>query len=175
MYSLSPGISTVNLPSCTSIGTKTFANCANLVNLNIPAATSIGDRAFENCTGLTSLSGRCNSLGNYAFSGCSNIVTVNVTGGSTWNGYCFNNCTSLTTIDVTGYIRIYGYCFAGCTSLNSLTLHSSTLCTLDSPNYFNGTPIANGTGHVYVPQSMMADYEIASGWNGLAWCLWQNC
>ena len=38
------------------------------------------------------------------------------------------------------------------------------MCKLASVNAFSDTPIANGTGFVYVPLSLIEDYKTATNW-----------
>lgn len=53
--------------------------------------------------------------------------------------------------------------FSGC-PLASLTLPGETVPTLESADAFSGTPIADGTGLIYVPVSLVSAYRAATNW-----------
>ena len=79
------GLTTVNLPKCTSIGTCAFDYCTNLITVNLPKCISIGYAAFSNCT---------------------NLITVNLPECTNIEGDAFENCTSLTTIEIIMLLKI---------------------------------------------------------------------
>ena len=68
----------------------------------------------------------------------------------------------------------YGSTFKNCSSLETLVLAGRVLRSLESVVSFVGTPIANGTGHIYVPRKMLdgsdgiATYETATNWSSFA-------
>ena len=41
-------------------------------------------------------------------------------------------------------------------------------CTLSNANVFTGTPIASGTGFIYVPDEAVETYKTATNWNTYA-------
>ena len=49
-------------------------------------------------------------------------------------------------------------------SLTSLILDVPTILPLANTTRLGGTPIADGTGHIYVPESLVEDYKIATNW-----------
>ena len=57
--------------------------------------------------------------------------------------------------------------FYGCQSLNTLILRrSDDICYMNSPTQvFNGTPIASGTGYIYVPAALVDKYKAATNWS----------
>ena len=58
--------------------------------------------------------------------------------------------------------------FNGCTKLTSLILRSETMATLSSTGALSGTPIASGTGYIYVPAALVDSYKAASNWSTYA-------
>ena len=47
-------------------------------------------------------------------------------------------------------------------------LAGGDLCSLDSTNAFTGTPIASGTGYIYVPAVLIDSYKAATNWSTYA-------
>ena len=39
-----------------------------------------------------------------------------------------------------------------------------SVCVLDNSNAFTNTPIASGTGYIYVPYSLVSSYKTATNW-----------
>ena len=132
-----------NNTTITKISSTIFAT-TNLTNIDLPECTSICSMAFENCTNLTTVNlPKCTTLGYQAFSDCSNLTTINLpkctsvnAGGPNLENFgSFYDCTNLTTV-------ILGNCFV------------SYL-----PSMFGNTPIANGTGYIYVPDNVLNEYR----------------
>lgn len=46
----------------------------------------------------------------------------------------------------------------------ALILAGNQLVTLESSEAFNGTPIASGTGYIYVPDNLVEQYKVATNW-----------
>jgi hypothetical protein len=46
--------------------------------------------------------------------------------------------------------------------------NSTTLATLGSTNAFSNTPIASGTGYIYVPDDLVDRYKQATNWSTYA-------
>ena len=58
--------------------------------------------------------------------------------------------------------------FNSCTALNALILGHSAVCPLKATTAFNNTPIAKGTGYIYVPRSLVDSYKTAENWSTFA-------
>ena len=76
----------------------------------------------------------------------------------------FRNCQSLTTADFPAATSIGSYAFNGCTKLTSLTLSKNQVATLSATNALQVTPIASGTGYIYVPDDLVGQYKTATNW-----------
>lgn len=141
-------LATVDLPASESIGGLAFSFCMNLTTVGIPAATSIGDAAFEYCSGLTS----------------TNFQAVISIGTS-----AFYACTGLTTVDFPAATSVGSKAFYACNGLTSVILRSmENVCTLSAVDAFNNTPIASGTGYIYVPAALVDSYKAATNWTTYA-------
>ena len=131
----------------TSVGLYTFYSCSNLESISLPSAISIGRNAFRYCYALTNV----------------DIPLVN-----TLDNSAFSYCTALTRIDIPSVTSIASQAFYRCSSLNTLILRSDTMCTLTGTNVFVDTPIADGTGYIYVPAALLVEYTSATNWSAMA-------
>lgn len=141
-------LGTVNLPKCTNIGLYSFGNCSTLHTLNAPLCTNVSAYAFQNCYELLNL----------------NLPKV----GSIFMN-CFQNNYALQTADFAVAISIAPNSFASCSSLRALILRkSNAICNLVNISAFTNTPIADGTGYVYVPRALTATYQTATNWSNFS-------
>ena len=129
----------------TKIGASAFAYCDRLTSVNFPNVTRIGALAFTYCEQLTiinfpSLIGMDHDA--FTHSGLERVELPNVTGVS-------NNA------------------FAHCTILTTLILSNSKVAN-GGLDMFTDTPIANGTGYIYVPDDLVDAYKAARNWSTYA-------
>ncbi len=111
----------------------------------MPNVTRVNYGCFETCTGLTSLTlPSVNDVESYAMPNCTNLVRVDF---PKLNATNFGMCSS-------------------CKSLTALILRRTDRPTaLAEADYvFLNTPIANGTGYVYVPAALVDQYKAATNW-----------
>ena len=120
-------------------------SCSQLTSVDFPNATYIGDSAFNNCNSLTS------------------IDLPNVTSMGDW---VFEGCNSLTSIDLPENITSIGsYAFNSCSNLSTVIISTNQIITLGDKWVFYNTPIENGSGYIYVPDSLVSSYRSASNWS----------
>ena len=131
----------------TSIGGNAFSGCSSLTTADFPAATSIGSSAFQSCSKLT---------------------TADFPAATSIGGNAFSGCSSLTTADFPAATSISGAAFHLCSKLTALILRSATMATLSSTSAFSSTPIASGTGYIYVPAALVDRYKAATNWSTYA-------
>ena len=115
---------------------------------------------------LTSLTATL--VGAYAFYGDKSLASVSLPLVTSISTYAFYGDKSLTTADFPLVTSISTYAFQNCTSLTSLTLSNAKIATLSSTNALQSTPIANGTGQIYVPDNLVDQYKTATNWNTYA-------
>ena len=86
--------------------------------------------------------------------------------------HVFEYCTALAIVDVPKVTYIGQGTLGRCTSLLSVVLRNvEAVCTLDSlswVNTFRDTPIASGTGYIYVPRALVDSYKAATNWSTYA-------
>ena len=133
--------------NATKVSNNAFQSCSKLTTANFPAATKVGDNAFNACSRLT---------------------TANFPVATSIGGSAFNSCSALTTADFPAVTSISSYAFNSCSALTALILRSETMATVSSANAFTGTPIASGTGYIYIPRVLVDSYKAASGWSTYA-------
>jgi hypothetical protein len=82
--------------------------------------------------------------------------------------WAFEDCISLTSCTIgSGVTSIGQYAFYSCSGLTSITVNATTPPTLGN-NAFQGTPIASGTGYIYVKSASVDVYKQANGWKTFA-------
>lgn len=172
-----PMLTSIVIPdSVSEIGRYAFQNCSSLANVtlsNNSSLTTINQYAFQNCISLTSfiVPKNVTTVAAGAFSGCTSLVditflpTTSTVGLRSFGDGTFQNCTSLETIYLpTTLTTINKELFKGCTNLSSVYIQSSTVVTLADETAFEGTKIADGSGKIYVPNSLLADYLANTKW-----------
>lgn len=129
----------------TSLKWSAFARCQSLVSVDLPNVTWLNYACFDGCTGLTS------------------ITLPSLTESAS---YGLPNCTSLARADLPKLNAVPYGMFEKCTSLTALILRRTDRPTALQENVqaFLSTPIANGTGYVYVPAALIDEYKTATNW-----------
>ena len=162
-------ITEISSSSVTSIGSGAFYWCSALTTVDFPVATSIGEYAFRSCSALTTVDFPvATSIGGYAFSSCSALTTADFPVATDIGKAAFQSCSALTTVDFSVATSIGDYAFRSCIELKSLLLRGNNVCTLQNANAFNSTPIASGTGFIYVPSALIEQYKVATNWSTYA-------
>ena len=83
--------------------------------------------------------------------------------------FAFAYCQNLTTVDSSSVTTIYTKAFLGCSKLVTLILRNPDgVCTLITKNALGNTPIASGTGYIYVPSAFVDSYKAATNWSAFA-------
>ena len=88
--------------------------------------------------------------------------------------YAFRDCSKLTTADFAAATSIGAYTFQICSKLKAIILRSETMATLSNTYALDSTPIASGTGYIYVPRALLSDtdetkdYRRATNWSDYA-------
>lgn len=138
-------------------------------------ATKVRDNSFQFCSSLTAANfPAATSIGGYSFYYCSNLTTVNFPAATSIGSNAFKSCGALAAVDFPVATRIDDFAFQTCSALTALILRSETKATLSSTRAFTSTPIASGTGYIYVPRALLSDtdstkdYRQASNWSTYA-------
>ena len=129
----------------------------------------IGDYAFNNCTALETVElPNAKQIGQQSFVSCVSLDRISFPAVSTIGRACFDKCSGLTSLDCSALTAIERYGFQYCTALGTLILRNGTVCKLYNIDAFISTPIASGTGLIYVPAALVDSYKSASNWSTYA-------
>lgn len=138
----------VDLPKCTTVDSAAFYYCTALETVNLPECRTISSRAFESCKKLQN---------------------VNIPKCTIIESDAFESCKSLKKIDLNVVERISDSVFWNCELLECVKiLNTETVCVLTSKYALSNTPIANGTGYIYVPDALVNEYKKATNWSVFA-------
>ena len=153
----------------TDIRSYAFHSCSNLALTKLPEKlTLIPDYCFYNCAklALTRLPDGITNISTYSFYGCSNLALTELPSGVTYIGAnIFSNCTSLPSMTCLGNVTYIGSnTFIGCSNLSYFALPNVTAVPSLSNSVFVRTPIANGTGYIYVPDTLVENFKAATEW-----------
>ena len=113
---------------------------------------------------ITEIRANATSVGDYAFYYCGKLTSADLQACTSVGSNAFSSCTSLTSVDLPVCISVGSSAFGYCGKLTSLILRSKSLCSLSNSNAFTSTPIASGTGYIYVPKALIDTYKTATNW-----------
>lgn len=144
------GIREINAPNITEIGSLAFAKATNLTSVTTENVTFVGSQAF-------------------IYTG---VIELNFPKLTTCYASAFQYSKSLKKVDIG---EAYGWkiepaLFYSCSALDIFILRAPKLISLGSTNAFMSTPIASGTGYIYVPKTLsdgsdgVATYQAATNW-----------
>lgn len=155
---------TVFSDTATSIRSYCFYGLDSLESIDLPEATSMEQRAFYNCSGLAYVNlPKTTNVHDYAFRNCTSLEEINLPSVTKMYTYAFQGCTALRKVDLSKVTTMSYYNFQNCSALEALIIRTNSVCTVESGN-FNGSGIANGTGYIYVPSSLVDSYKTATNW-----------
>lgn len=187
-------IVTASLPECTWLGGRCFASCSQLTSVYAPSLAYIGSGAFDLDSNLSSITlGACETIENMAFAYCSALTEIDISTCTYIADYAFAGCINLSSVLLTQchYLgfgafegckklseAIFYNCdtiddgaFFGCYSLWSVYLYMDHVPGLGGSSVFTSTPIAGYStsygnyGSIYVPESLIEEYQNAPYWD----------
>ena len=136
-----------------------------LTNVN-SGATKIASYTFYGNTTLESVNFlAATSIASYAFYGCTALQRATFAEATSISTYGFRNCEALKRVDFSNLQNIGNNVFLGSSVLTTVIIRTSAVCKLANKNSFTDTPIASGTGFIYVPDSLIDSYKSASNWS----------
>lgn len=164
-------LESVSVSKAADIGESAFRGCALLETADISGAESLGSSAFSGCGSLRSVRAKkLRTFGNNAFSSCKSLRTIGsgekdslilpeLYNGSFTATNAFSYAENLIRADLRQTPEVAGGVFYGCTNLEALILRSGTRVIISGK--FTDTPIAAGTGCIYVPAALLDEYTAA--------------
>ena len=165
-YNNNISINAIDYVNATSVGNNAMTNCISLKSVNMPVIASVGGYAMANCISLTNVNmPSATSVGSRTMQNCILLKSVNMPVIASVGGYAMQNCISLTNVNMPVVTSVGTYAMQNCISLKSVRLGANQVCTLTNANAFAGTPIARGTGYIYVPDELVDSYKTATNWS----------
>lgn len=165
-------ITNISDDSTEIIGAYAFASCLALTEVSFTNCTEVGVSVFYSDSGLIRADfPKLLKTTQALFSACSALKDVNLPVTNQLRSSTFDGCQSLKKIDLPKVTIINKNVFAKCSMLTAVILRSNTVVELSSANSFNNTPIANGTGYIYVPKTLadgsdgVTAYKAATNWS----------
>lgn len=137
-----------------------FAGMSNIVSLDVSSWKNTAKIMNMNNTFASMLRINNINLGNFDTSSVTNMSSM------------FSNCPQLIKADISSFtsekLTNNSYMFGNCAKLTTLIINNSSLFKMTNANMFQDTPIASGTGYVYVPDNMVETYKSATNWSTYA-------
>lgn len=153
----------------TTIGWGAFSNMASLTSYSFPNVTSVGAYAFGEYYTYNNASFNLPSaieIGEYAFTRMRGLHEIVLPAATTIGAYAFSECNGMTIADLPSATTIGASVFQSCSALTTVILrNTSGVCSLANTNAFTSTPIASGTGYIYVPSILVSSYKAATNWS----------
>ena len=149
-----------------SIGDFALYSCTKLKSVDFPNVTSIGSFAFNGCSALTTVNlPLVGEMGTYVFYSNRALESIYIPLVKELGKSTFYGCTKLTSIDLSVVASIDTKAFYNCSALETVILRSESMCEMLDSNAFDGTPIADGTGYIYVLDDLIEEYRGGTNWS----------
>jgi hypothetical protein len=157
-------IVSVDFTNVISIGTEAFRYCDNLVSADFPNLTTItGSNAFYG-SGLQRVSvPKLTAVPNSTFYG-TQLTELTLESATSLANSCLSTASKLKRLDLHKCKTITGWNALFCESLETLIIRTESVCVVGSDCIHTNTPIAKGTGYIYVPRALVDSYKAATNW-----------
>lgn len=172
----SASLQVLDIPKCIRLhiappdNSVSYVVFGNMTTLNAPKLQSLSGCLRECGLSVVDLPELVEMLDeNKTFYQCVNLKTVKLPKLNTGylNNNTFSNCRALESLDI-GKIPSIGDVAKDCSSLVAVVLRGSSVTNMTTTTSFNNTPIASGTGYIYVPRALISSYEAATNWSAYA-------
>lgn len=157
--------SLTNITINTNVGKYAFYGCTNLKRVVIlNGVTVIGSNAFNGCSNLEYIKFPQSliTVSSYALGGCSKLESVDLQNVTFFADNAFNSALLLKTLKVNVKTTFGGNALRN-SKIEKLVLANDNMSILQGTLGTN-TPIADGTGYIYVPNALLEDYKTATNW-----------
>ena len=162
-------IKKVDLPNVVTVGNRVFLASGNLTTINIPKAETLGIATFGSTTSLeNALLWNVTTIQNQCFqnSGVKILIAPKLT--SVGTQFC-NGANKLEIAVLDNVTAMQGGMgFYNCKELKAVIIKQDTVVPPLTTNVFQASSVASGTGFVYVPDSKVEEYKVATNWSSIA-------
>lgn len=154
------GVKSIDLPNVTTCAAQAFRGCSKLTTVHLPKLETCSTYVFYGSGLVDVYLPELLAVPDYTFAYCNSLVSVNLPKATEIKIQGLRQCTELKKADLGAVETIGQSAFYYCQALTTLIIRTNAVCKSTS-GAFNATPIANGTGYVYVPRSLVEDYKAA--------------
>lgn len=173
-------LESVNLPICTEIKNAAIQDCGAIKTFNAPLCATFGSSAMGQMWKLESINlNAAETLGNNAIVGVqpnagsgknTTLKLVELPALKTANGN-FASFQGMTAMRLGSAVTTLNGNFGRYNTMLDTVIFGQNLAavpTMGNRYVFDGTPIRTGTGYVYVPDALEADWKAATLWSAIA-------
>lgn len=154
-------------PDIVILGDSVFRNYSSLTSVELENIIEVGTYCFYYSSINNLVLPNLQKAGNYSFAYIP-VESVEFPNVTELRPSAFYYCSNLQNASFNKAVLFGNQVFYNCRELDSLTLSSNTMSTLASSNALLGTKIASGEGSIYVPESLIEQYQNAPGWSTYA-------
>ena len=161
-------ISGVYTSGVQTVRESAFRHCLFLTGANLPNAIAIEDYAFYTCNNFEEINiPKAESIGNGTFYGTKIQSLILPSIKTIWSRIA-QQCPYLTKVDCGASLEsLRQYAFDSSGSLTTFIVRTDAVPPAGA-NVFNGTPIASGTGYIYVKDALVDAFKAATNWSTYA-------
>ena len=157
-----------DFPNVTTIQNYAFSGTSNMKTMNFPKLTTASGSAFNGSGVENVYLPELTTMATYTFANTSYMKTINLPKLKIVQSNGFKSNTGVTRVDLGVCDNIYATGFDSCSSLKALIIRTNSVCTLKNVSALTNTPISSGTGYIYVPDTLVTQYQQASNWSNYA-------
>ena len=151
-----------------AIRSKNGSSSTYKVSQMAAAIEAIPDKMRNNLEGtITELVSDALSVRSYAFYNYATITSATLPKATTIGERSFGGCSNLTAV-VLGAVQSITYNAFAYAGVTDLVLDVSAIPTLASTSAFSNTPIASGTGTIWITDSLVDTLKAATNWSTYA-------
>lgn len=157
--------------NATEISASAFRGCALLTSVSFTKVKSIEANAFYSCNNLISAEfPAALSLKNTAFSRCTKLKHITLPALTSVSTQAFSRCQELEKIDFPALVSVPSALFTNCSKLTAVIFRNTSIVTKsdDGDLWWDGTPIDDGDGYIYVPSALVDSYKTSDAWSTYA-------
>lgn len=161
-------LSEVSFPKVKNVNTNCFTRCSSLATAVFPEVVSLSDYGFYDCQNLSvALFPKLTFMYSFAFGYCYSLQTVSFPEVTYIGTGAFLRCSSLASISFPKAVEICSQAFKLCSVLSTLVIgtEQSSICVLNDASAITD---ANSSVTIYVPESLVSDYQVATNWTLLS-------
>ena len=152
----------------TVLGSSVFRDCPYITSISCANVLTVDARALYSCNKLKYVSfPSAETFSDYAIYNCTAVTNLYLSKLKTTASQAMARTSAITKIELPSIQKISSTCFDRCSKLIALVLPGNTVATLQGTAFTN-TPIASGTGYIYVPTALVEEYKAATNWSTYA-------